>query len=221
MNLPTSMLPDGLLLAALALYLPLMLWTLARAPWRLLAQNLLVPVYLGALVLLAGLWSMQIGAAHGPGLHFLGLSAMVLVFGPELALAAGMLVLLGLGVSGVHELVALGVNGLIGAVLPVALATRLHALVYRFFPKHYFVYVLISAHFASMVVIAVVMVTGTLVLTLAGGANLATLAGNYLVFLPIVMLPEGFLNGAIMAMLTAWKPEWVRSFDDRDYIDGK
>jgi uncharacterized membrane protein len=35
------------------------------------------------------------------------------------------------------------------------------------------------------------------------------------------MLPEGFLNGAVLSMLTAWKPEWVRTFDDRDYIDGK
>lgn len=37
----------------------------------------------------------------------------------------------------------------------------------------------------------------------------------------MVLLPEGFMNGAIMTLLIALKPEWVRSFDDHDYIDGK
>jgi len=37
----------------------------------------------------------------------------------------------------------------------------------------------------------------------------------------MAMLSEGFINGAIMTLLTILRPEWVRSFDDRDYIDGK
>jgi uncharacterized membrane protein len=56
---------------------------------------------------------------------------------------------------------------------------------------------------------------------LVGACPLDRIANDDLVFLPIAMLPEGFPNGAVFSMLTAWKPEWVRSFDDRDYIGGK
>jgi len=67
-----------------------------------------------------------------------------------------------------------------------------------------------------MAVIAAVVAAGALLLWLLGAYTPARIVNDYLLFLPIAMLPEGFLNGAILSMLTAWKPEWVRSFDDRD-----
>ncbi|MFP4275943.1 MAG: hypothetical protein ACOC0Q_07480 [Wenzhouxiangella sp.] len=44
---------------------------------------------------------------------------------------------------------------------------------------------------------------------------------DYLLFWPMIVLPGGFLNGVVLTMLTRLRPAWVRSFDDRDYIDGK
>jgi uncharacterized membrane protein len=72
-----------------------------------------------------------------------------------------------------------------------------------------------------MIVIAAAILTSAALLWSLGVYPLGTLGRDYLVFLPIAMLPEGFLNGAVLSALTAWKPEWVRTFDDRDYIDGK
>lgn len=215
------MLPNALLVAAFLTFVPVMAWAVVKAPWGLLAKNLLIPVYVGGLLLLAGLWSMQIGPSTGPGLHFLGLSTMVLVFGPALALAGGSIVLSALTAMDVVDLYSFGINGLVAIALPIALASRLHSLVYYYFPKHYFVYVLISAHFASMLVIAAVMLVSAVMVALVGLPPKPALVDDYLIFMPIAMLPEGFINGAIMTMLTAYRPQWVRSFDDRDYIDGK
>jgi uncharacterized membrane protein len=146
---------------------------------------------------------------------------MVLVFGWRLALVGTAAALLALTALGRYDWASLGVNGLITVVLPVLLANRLHAVVYRLFPKHYFVYVIVSAHFSSMIVIAAAILTSAALLWSLGVYSPGTLGRDYLVFLPIAMLPEGFLNGAVLSALTAWKPEWVRTFDDRDYIDGK
>ncbi|NDY95107.1 hypothetical protein [Wenzhouxiangella limi] len=60
-----------------------------------------------------------------------------------------------------------------------------------------------------------------LVLLLLGAQPWSRVGNDYLLFLPMIMLPEGFLNGAVLTMLTLLRPAWVRSFDDRDYIDGK
>lgn len=221
MNLPAEILPAWLSLASLPLFAAFVIWNAVGAPWRLLHRNLLEPVYIGALILLTGLWWMKAESQAGLGLHFLGITAMVLVFGWRLAAVGAALALVSLTALGRYDWASLGVNGLITVVMPVLLANRLHALVYRLFPKHYFVYVIVSAHFSSMIVIAAVIFTSAALLWAVGAYPASTLTRDYLVFLPIAMLPEGFLNGAVLSMLTAWKPEWVRTFDDRDYIDGK
>lgn len=221
MNLPATLIPAWLGPAATVLFGLVVAWNAVGAPWKLLHRNLLEAVYLGAVVLMTGLWWMKAESQTGLGLHFLGITAMVLVFGWRLALVGAAAALLVLTTLGRYEWGALGANGLITVVLPVWLANRLHAIVYRFFPKHYFVYLLVAAHFSSMIVIAAVVLASAALLWASGAYPADVLVRDYLVFLPIAMLPEGFINGAVLSMLTAWKPEWVRTFDDRDYIDGK
>lgn len=221
MNLPAELLPAWLAWAAWPAFVVFVAWNAAGAPWKLLHRNLMEPVYIGAIVLLIGLWWMKAESQTGLGLHFLGITSMVLIFGWRLALVGAAAALLVLTVLGRYEWMSLGINGMITVVMPVLLANRLHAFIYRAFPKHYFVYVIVSAHFASMAVMAAVVATSALLLWSVGAYSLDRIVNDYLVFLPIAMLPEGFLNGAVLSMLTAWKPEWVRSFDDRDYIDGK
>ncbi|WP_367278175.1 hypothetical protein [uncultured Photobacterium sp.] len=41
---------------------------------------------------------------------------------------------------------------------------------------------------------------------------------NYLALLPLLLFPEALLNGMAMTLLVVYKPEWVRTFADRDYI---
>lgn len=221
MNLPAALLPAWLAGAALIVFAAFVAWNAAGAPWKLLRRNALEPVYGTAVALVFGLWAMKAESQTGLGLHFLGTTAMVLVFGWRLALVGTAAALVALTALGRYDWGSLGVNGVVTVVLPVLLANRLHAVVYRVFPKHYFVYVIVSAHFSSMIVIAAAIVTSAALLWALGAYPLSTLGRDYLVFLPIAMLPEGFLNGAILSMLTAWKPEWVRTFDDRDYIDGR
>lgn len=221
MNLPAEILPLWLTLPAWPVFLFLVGWNLIGAPWRLLTINGLWPLFSGACLLLVALWWMRISVHAGLELHLLGLSSMVLLFGWRLALVGGGLALLMLAAGGVYDWAALGVNGLIGVALPVLLANHLHELIHRWLPKHYFVYLMVAAHFSSMLVIAAVIISGGLIVLFLGAQPWARVGGDYLLFMPLVMLPEGFLNGALLTMLTLLKPEWVRSFDDRDYIDGK
>lgn len=38
-------------------------------------------------------------------------------------------------------------------------------------------------------------------------------------FLPLIMFPEGLLNGIIMTGMMVFHPDWIRTFDARHYID--
>jgi len=200
---------------------PLLAWQAWGAPWRLLKHNGLIPLFNLTILLLAGLWWLSVGVYEGLHYHLICLTTVVLIFGWRLALLAGAASLLLLGVLGFRDFGALGLNGLFGVILPVWLAHRLHSLIYHRLPRHLFVYVLVSAHFASMLVIAAVVLAGSLTLWALGVHDWNRIYGEYLIFLPLLMLPEGFVNGSIMTMLSVLRPEWVRSFDDRDYIEGK
>lgn len=219
MNLPAEFLPLWLMLPAWPVFLAVLGWNLVGAPWRLLTVNGLWPLFIGACLALILLWSMRISVHAGLDLHLLGLSSMVLLFGWRLALVGGGLALLVLTVGGPHDWAALGINVLIGVVLPVLLAQCLHELIHRWLPRHYFVYLMVAAHFSSMLVMATVLVSSGLLMLLLGVQPWGRVGGEYFLFLPLLMLPEGFLNGALLTMLTLLKPEWVRSFDDREYID--
>jgi uncharacterized membrane protein len=221
MNLHAELLPTWLSLAAWPIFAAVVGWNLLGAPWDLLKRNGLHPLFSLSVLLLAGLWWLRVGVHPGLEFHLLGITSMLLVFGWRLTLVAGATALVLIGALGGSDWYALGLNGLLVVVLPVALATWLHRLIYQRLPRHFFVYVLITAHFASMLVIAVVILSGALLLGLADAHPWERIWADYLVFLPLVLLPEGFVNGAIMTMLVILRPEWVRSFDDRDYIDGK
>ncbi len=222
MTIPADALPAWLAGLAVLIFLSVVIWDALHAPWRVLHANRLHNLFSVAGLLLAGLWWFRAGAHAGLEFHLLGITAMVLIFGHRLAMVGGFLALALLTVIGSYDGAAFGVNGLLGVTVPVILAEHLHRLIYRWLPKHFFVYVLVSAHFSSMLVIATVVVSGGVLLLLTLGAHpWDRVSGEYLIVLPLVMLPEGFMNGAIMTLLTVLRPEWVRSFDDRDYLKDK
>ena len=48
-----------------------------------------------------------------------------------------------------------------------------------------------------------------------------TVKDNYVVLIPLLLFPEGMLNGMTMTLLTIYKPLWIYTFHDKFYIDGK
>jgi uncharacterized membrane protein len=42
-----------------------------------------------------------------------------------------------------------------------------------------------------------------------------------MLFIPLLMFGEAFLNGMAMTLLVAYRPRWVSTFHDHWYLDGK
>lgn len=220
MNIPATALPPLLETLALLLFLALLGRSLLRAPWGLLRLNRLEHLYAATIPLLMLLWSMRTGFQPGLEFHLLGVMALVLVFGPPLAFTAAAAAVLGLTALGTYDWWSLGSNGLVLAALPVLVADRIQRLIWRWLPHHLFVYLLGNGFFGAMLTSAAVLLCSTLLLTLTGGSALNQLGGGFLGLLPLIMFPEGFITGMIMTMLVVYRPDWVRSLDDREYLSG-
>ena len=55
-------------------------------------------------------------------------------------------------------------------------------------------------------------------LWLEGRYDWTTIYDNYLLFSLLIWFPEALLNGAALTLLAVYKPEWLRTFYDREYL---
>lgn len=57
--------------------------------------------------------------------------------------------------------------------------------------------------------------------SLQGTYDWITIKDNFIVLIPLMLFPEGMLNGMTMTLLVIYKPHWVYTYQDKFYIDGK
>lgn len=194
---------------------------LRLAPWRKLRDPEHLHVFLGTMVVLLLLWHLKAEILPGLSYHLLGATAITLMFGWSLAVIASSIVLAGVTFNSGGGWEAFGLNAFIAGVAPITLTQILLILIRWYLPKQFFVFVLVNgfltAGFAGIF-------TGHLALRAlawSGTYSDARLADVVLPYFPLMFMPEAFLNGWILVVLVAFKPGWVYSFSDEQYLKGK
>jgi uncharacterized membrane protein len=191
------------------------------ANWRRLAYADQLNVFLGAVVTLLVLWSLRTEVQPGFVWHLSGMVTLTLMFGWSLAVIAGSLALLGTTLFGLNDWSGFLPSALVFIVLPATLTQVLLGLARAYLPKHYFIYVFVNAFFGGGVIAIALAFTATGLLLLSGAFTLEKLSDTYLLFLPLMFFPEAVLNGWLISILVGFKPDWVGSFRDEEYLHGK
>jgi uncharacterized membrane protein len=221
MDIPAGLLPAGILWGAAMLYGLLLGGALLTVRWSKLADNEASHVYFAAVAVVALLWTLRAGIAPGHNYHLLGVTTLCLMFDWQFAVLAVSLVLLVTTWQGPAGWEAFALNALLMGALPV-LATRV--LLYasqRWLSHNFFIYIFLNAFLAGVLGILLCGLAAAAVLALAEGDAVNRTGGDYLMFIPLLMFGEGFLNGMAMTLLVAYRPRWVSTFHDRWYLDGK
>ena len=216
--LPEGALPPALAWSAAGAYGLVLTSAARRAPWARLREGEMQHVFFGAAVLLLFLWTIRGSVVPGLGVHFLGATVLTLMFGWRLALVAMALALAGAGAYGLSRWEFIGLNGLLATALPVAVSYGVLRAVERWLPPHLFIYIFLAGFFGAALAMAASVTAQVVLLVLADGHGSMTLTGAYLSFLPLLMLPEAFLNGALVTALVGMRPRWVWTFDDARYL---
>jgi uncharacterized membrane protein len=220
MSLTQGLISGGWLWAASLAALLVLLLALKTAPWSVLVQQRrLQHLLFGATVVLMLMWTMRAGISPGLGIHFLGMTTLTLMFGWDLAILSGTLSLLGMTLIGRESWDTLSVNVLCSVVLPALASLAVLRLVEAKLPRNFFVYLFLCAFFGAGVATAVGGMAMALLLWVDGVYVWAKIYLEYVRFLPLIMFPEGLLNGIIMTGMMVFHPDWIRTFDARHYID--
>jgi uncharacterized membrane protein len=192
------------------------------APWKAwLADRERQWVWFSTMALVLVVWSMKAGITPGLSVRFLLVPAVTLMFGWELAVVAGALVLAVLSHAGQAEWTNYGANLLCMAVVPALFTAWLHEQVYSRLPLNYFVYFFITAFLGSALAYNIAGLARVVLMAASGTLETAAVGPEYFAILPLMSFGEAVANGMIIGMAVVYRPRWVMSFDDRSYLIGR
>jgi len=209
MDLDASMLPEPLALCALVAAAMLAAVCLHGARRD---EALREHAWPGMLVLLLVLWQMRAVTDAGPALHLLGAALLQLCFGWRLAVLGLTVVIAAHTANGAGAWLALGVNVLLMAALPVAVSHAVTRAVNRRAPGEPFAYILIAGFAGAGLAMAAVLAASTGLLLAAGSGDPSRLLEQYALSGILVVFPEAFVTGMLIAPLAMFYPQAVATW---------
>lgn len=198
-----------------------LLWAVRRAPWQALIRSGLVNVFAGACIAAWLTWSLTTPSDAGFAWHLSGMVALTLIFGLPLALVAGAVALLAVHGAGLNDWAGWPPTYVVAVLLPALLAQGVWWLARARLPHHFMVYVFVNTFLAGGLSALLVALGSAALLALGTEVSWSHLGETYIRYMPLMFFPEAMFNGLVMVVLVVYKPEWVRSFSDHDYLAGK
>jgi uncharacterized membrane protein len=191
------------------------------APWQRFAASEPVHVWYGAIFGVVALWSIQATVGDGFTFHLLGVAAFTLLVGAPLALA-GTAIAVALNVAVRHGIWAnAALAWLTMTAIPVGTTWLVLRLAERALPAHFFVYIFVVTFFGAALSLVAAGVAGAAVLTLAAGLPAELVFGEYVPYLLYIAFGEATLTGMVLTLAVAYRPQWVATFDDARYLEGR
>jgi uncharacterized membrane protein len=161
---------------------------------------------------------LRAGIGSNLTFHFLGAVVMTLMFGWELALLALTVVVTITFWRLDAGLLAVPLNTLLMGGIPILITHFLLRWSQQRLPTNIFVFVFVNAFLAGILGTIAVVGAGSLLLWLTETFSASYLQSYYLPFIPLLILPEGVINGMLTAIVVVYRPQLIPVFDDALYL---
>lgn len=164
------------------------------------------------------LWATQAGVKEGLQIHFLALTTLTMMYGWRMAFLISIPAMLVNHLLHDASLLQLPTSLVLSALLPIFISYLVFLLSYHYLPRNIFVFIFVAGFFNGAITGSLHLLINSFYHLSVGHYDWETIQHNYFIFVPLLAFPEGLLNGMSLAVLTVFKPEWLRVFSDRDYI---
>lgn len=220
MNFPLVLIPPTALWVGHLLYLFILGLAIQKAPWYHWKEAKDTHVLLGSWVFLWLIWHIRAGITPGMEFHLLLVTTLTLMFGWPFAILGTSVAQLGLTLEGQAEWATFSLNILCNGIIPIGVTYGIYWLVYWWLPKHFFVYIYVTAFAGSALALLASRFIGMGILLMSGHYDPNQL-GEESWFIVVMLFPEAFINGLLMTVLVVYRPQWVSSFSDQRYLHDK
>ncbi|TGN38803.1 energy-coupling factor ABC transporter permease [Marinobacter confluentis] len=200
----------------------LFLAVLARAwrtiDWKVFRKDeTLQHTFFGVAVVLGFLWHLRAGLSPGLSIHIFGITVVTLMLGWGLAVLAGLLALVITVITGREPLMMFAANGLITVMVPALVSHWIMLWERGKDFRSFFAYIFFCGFFGAGISVAAAGTVMCLMLWASGVYTFGELIHEYLRYLPLFMVPEGFANGAFVTGLMVFHPDRLTTLDQRRY----
>lgn len=207
------------LLIGWLLYVPVVLWAIWWAPWvEVFADTRRQHILFGTVFALFLLWLVRRDFETGVSYHFIGLTVVTLLLGWPLAIVGALLAQIGVVLLGRQDFSAMGVNGALLIVLPVAVTECCAHLVERMQSRNPFVYIFCSGFFAAALAALLCVLAVLGVLWVDDLFVMPVWLEDFMGYLWLIIFPEAFINAMLVTALVVFCPEWLETFNRTRYL---
>ncbi len=201
------------------IYVPVLIWAVARASWvELFSDSRRQHLLFGTVFALFVLWLVRRDFDTGVSYHFIGMTAVTLLLDWPLAIVGGLVAQAGLVLLGRQDLVAMGVNGALFILLPVLITECCAILVERAQPRNP---LRVHLHFRFLAAALTALLCLALSLTLLWYDERFAMPywlEDFIGYLWLIIFPEAFINGMVVSALVVFCPEWLETFNRTRYL---
>jgi uncharacterized membrane protein len=218
MGMTENLLPASQWVITLVLFLGVLLYAVRSIDWQVFRKDeALQHSFFGAAVVLGFVWQLRAGISPGLAIHVFGVTVVTLMLGWALAVLAGLLALVITVITGREPLLMFAANGLVTVMVPAIVSYQIMLWERRRDFGNFFAYIFVCGFFGSGLAVAAAGVTMCLMLWTSGVYTFGELVHEYLRYLPLFMIPEGFANGAFVTGLMVLHPDRLTTLDQRRY----
>ncbi|CZF83961.1 energy-coupling factor ABC transporter permease [Grimontia marina] len=169
-------------------------------------------------IILFCLWALKAGISEGLDIHFLGMTVLTLCHGPRIAIWISVIPLALMVGFGLLPFVDVGLYAFTTAVLSALVSYAIFLLSYRYLSHHLFIYIFIAGFLNAAFTIVFHLCTVSTGYWVSGLHGWDTILDNYLTLALLIWFPEGLLNGMAVTLMAVYRPHWLRTFYDREYL---
>lgn len=218
MGMTENLLSTTQWLITLVLFLLILVRAVRTIDWQAVRRdNTLQHTFFGAALVLGFLWQLRAGLSPGLSIHVFGITVITLMLGWALAVLAGLLALVITVITGREPLLMFAANGLITVMIPALVSHGIMLWERHKNFKNFFAYIFVCGFFGAGIAVAAAGIVMCLLLWSSGVYDLSELVHEYLRYLPLFMIPEGFANGAFVTGLMVFHPDRLTTLDQRRY----
>jgi uncharacterized membrane protein len=192
-----------------------------------LLQPRLRNIFMVCILLLAIAWNIRAELPNSNlndfidiSLHFFGASLLVALFGFWSAITLLFIVALAGIFSFSTDLVETTRHYILVSVIPAFFAMCAIKVVHRFLPRHLFVFILGDGYLAAFIS---TFATGVLIYILQQSFDVKSFSTNdpigWFMGLLISAFMEGSLSGMLLAIIVVYRPQWVSTYQEDQYMN--
>jgi uncharacterized membrane protein len=171
-----------------------------------------------SVIVLSLFWSVQAGIKVGLNLHLLLLTTLVLSHGWRIANWICLLPMLLLISFDKLDWQDAGLFALTCFIVPGLFSYTLFLASYRYLSRHLFVYIFVAGFITAALTIVVQISLTALWFGIEGRYDWRIIVENYWQLALLIWFPEAMLNGSAITLMAIYRPHWLRTFYDREYL---